>query len=115
MFAFPSFKFDKIFYLRSGWFSFCTQNPIFQCVLTSFLLDFFRRLVPLLQAMWVQADVILDARQTWTYYKHAQPNDSDYAKWADVYMKETNSTHKQTQLIIAAHTACSGNDVLGLQ
>ena len=67
-----------------------------QCVLTSFLLDFFRRLVPLLQAMWVQADVILDGRQTWTYYKHAQPNDSDYAKWADDYMKETNSTHKHT-------------------
>ena len=60
------------------------------------MIDFIRRLVPLLQATWIQADVILDGRQTWTYYKHADPNNSDYSKWAEDYRERTNSTHAHT-------------------
>ena len=59
-------------------------------------MDFIRRLVPLLQATWIQADVILDGRQTWTYYKHADPNNSDYTKWAEDYRERTNSTYTHT-------------------
>ena len=86
-----------IFFLLLGLFSCCTRNRIVRCVLTtSFVIDFIRRLVPLLQATWIQADVILDGRQTWTYYKHADPNNSDYAKWAEDYRERTNSTYTHT-------------------
>ena len=45
--------------------------------------------------MWVQVDVLLDARQTWTYHDHAYTNGT-YNKWAKDYMRLTNSSHEHS-------------------
>ena len=45
--------------------------------------------------MWVQVDVFLDARQTWTYHQYGDPNGT-YTKWAKEHMRETNSTYEHT-------------------
>ena len=46
-------------------------------------------------AIWIQIDVILDVRQTWTYLSHADPNGA-YVKWAKDFMGKTNSTYEHT-------------------
>ena len=61
-------------------------------MLSSFAVDFTRRILPMLKATWVQVDVLLDARQTWTYYSHADPNGT-YAKWSKDCTRETNSRY----------------------
>ena len=71
------------------------RSRIVKCILSSFIVDFVRRLVPMLQATWVQVDVLLDARQTLTYHKYRDPNGT-YTKWAKEYMRETNSTYEHT-------------------
>ena len=49
----------------------------------------------MLQATWVQVDVLLDARQTLTYQKYTDTNGT-YTKWAKEHMMETNSTYEHT-------------------
>ena len=66
-----------------------------KCILTSSLVEFFRRLFPLFQATWVQVDVLLDGRQTLTYYNHAYSNGT-YADWSEKFLQETNSTYHHT-------------------
>ena len=45
--------------------------------------------------MWVQVDVILDARQMLTYYDYRDLNGT-YTKWAKKHVRETNSTYEHT-------------------
>ena len=71
------------------------RSKIVKCILSSSIVDFVRRLVPMLQATWVQVDVLLDARQTLTYHQHRDPNGT-YTKWAKQHMVETNSTYEHT-------------------
>ena len=47
------------------------------------------------QATWVQVDVLLDARQTWTYFNHADSNGS-YSNWAKDFRERTNSTYEHS-------------------
>ena len=47
------------------------------------------------QAAWVQVDVLLDLRQTWTYYKYTDDNGS-YVGWAKDFMEKTNSTYEHS-------------------
>ena len=49
----------------------------------------------MLQATWVQVDVLLDARQTLTYHQYRDANGT-YTKWAKQHMVETNSTYEHT-------------------
>ena len=72
-----------------------TRSKIVKCILSSFVVDFVRRLVPMLQATWVQVDVLLDARQTWTYHKYRDPNGT-FTNWAKDHMWKTNSTYEHT-------------------
>ena len=64
-------------------------------LLTSCVVEFIRRIMPMFQATWVQLDVLLDARQTLIYYNYADPNGS-YADWAQDYMRKSNSSYKHT-------------------
>ena len=73
----------------------CSENWIVNYILTNHLMSFIRRIVPALQAMWVQVDVFLDARQTWTYYDHAYTNGT-YNKWAKDHMLITNSSNEKS-------------------
>ena len=82
-------------FLFSGYFAMLKRSRIAKCILSSFIVDFVRRLVPMLQATWVQVDVLLDARQTLTYQKYRDPNGT-YTKWAKDHMMETNSTYEHT-------------------
>ena len=56
---------------------------------------FFKRMIPLLLALWINVDMILDVRQNITYYRHSF-SDAEYAKWALQYQNETNSTYLQS-------------------
>merc|ERR1719245_2757865 len=78
-----------------GYFAMITRSKTVKCILSSFVVDFVRRLVPMLQATWVQVDVLLDARQTFTYHQYRDPNGT-YTKWAKQHMVETNSTYEHT-------------------
>ena len=49
----------------------------------------------MLQATWVQVDILLDARQTWTYHDHAYTNGT-YNKWAKDNMIRTNSSNEHS-------------------
>ena len=88
---------DFLFYifLCLGYVARIKRSKTVKCILSSFVVDFVRRLVPMLQATWVQVDVLLDARQTWTYHKYRDPNGS-YTKWAKKHMNETYSTYEHT-------------------
>lgn len=63
--------------------------------MTSCAVKFIERLLPLFLALWVKVDMILDIRQTITYYRHGF-DDGVYAKWAAVYQKQTNTTYLQS-------------------
>lgn len=67
------------------------KTRIIGWVLTSCIVDFLGRFLPMLQATWVQVDVFLDARQTWTYYDHSNSNGT-YSIWAEKFMEQSNST-----------------------
>ena len=56
---------------------------------------FVKRLFPLLLALWIQIDMLLDVRQSITYFNHGT-GDGAYAKWALKYQNETNSTYLHT-------------------
>ena len=87
--------FLNYFFLFLGYFASFARSNIIKCILSSFAVDLLRRLVPILQATWVQVDVFLDARQTWTYKYYRDPNGT-YTKWAKEHMRETNSTYEHT-------------------
>ena len=46
-------------------------------------------------AIWMQVDVILDIKQTWTYLDYASPNGT-YVDWAKNITGKTNSTYEHT-------------------
>ena len=81
--------------LLSGCYSKFAENCVIKYLLTCCLIDYVRRLVPIFQASWVQVDVLLDARQTWTYFNHADSNGT-YADWAKEFRERTNSTYEHS-------------------
>ena len=52
------------------------------------------RIVPLAQSIWIQTDVALDIRQSFTYYEHSHggPN-SSYARWANQSFATNETDH----------------------
>ena len=56
---------------------------------------FVKRMIPLLLAVWIKVDMILDVRQSIIYYRHGF-SDAEYAEWALRYQNETNSTYLQS-------------------
>ena len=67
------------------------MTSIIGCCLFLWLL----RVLPALKAIWVQVDVIMDIRQTLTYWNYGRP-DGRYAQWAVNYSIKTNTSYVQT-------------------
>ena len=58
-----------------------SKNCFDRFIASSFI-QFIKRIIPLMQAIWMYADMILDVRQTYKYYDHAFNPDGKYSKWA---------------------------------
>ena len=65
--------------------------------ISSRFIQFIKRIIPLMQAIWMYADMILDVRQTYKYYDHAFNPDGKYSKWAlKNYLKNAKLENNQT-------------------
>ena len=87
-----------------GCFEKTANSKIGRALMDSHAVRFVKRIIPLLLALWVKADMILDVRQSIAYYRHSF-SDGAYAKWAKEYQNETNSTYLQSVSTIYFVTA----------
>ena len=72
-------------------FNKCFDNSFFKWVMASCCVEFIKRIIPLLQSIWMHGDFTLDVLQTFTYYEHAFENGT-YSEWALNRTKTTNAT-----------------------
>ena len=70
----------------------CSNNSFFKCVMASCFVGFVKRMIPLLQSIWMHADVGLDIHQTFTYHEHAWDKNGTYYIWALNKNSKTNDT-----------------------
>ena len=64
------------------------------------------RVVPLLLALWMWADMGLDANQARTYHEHAFDTKGSYRLWANEYRNTTNDAYLQTVSPSYFYVAC---------
>ena len=68
----------------------------FERFIASSIVKFVKRIIPMMQAIWMYADMILDVRQTYKYYDHTFNPDGKYSKWALKNYLEKNLENNQT-------------------
>ena len=59
-----------------------SSKDCFERFIASSFIQFIKRIIPLMQAIWMYVDMILDVRQTYIYHDHAFNPDGKYSKWA---------------------------------
>ena len=64
----------------------------FKWLMTTCVVIWIKRVVPLLTSLWMEVDMGLDVRQTLTYYDHAFNPNGSYSQWALEFNKTTNGT-----------------------
>ena len=78
-----------------GCFDLIANSKIGKALTNSYAMRFVTRMSPLLLALWVTFDMILDVRQSVSYYHHSYSHGA-YVKWAAEYQNQTNSTYLQS-------------------
>ena len=64
----------------------------FKWLMTTCVVIWIKRVVPLLTSLWMEVDMGLDVRQTLIYYDHSFNPNGTYSQWALEFNKTTNGT-----------------------
>ena len=73
------------------------SKDCFERFIASSFIQFMKRIIPLMQAIWMYADIILDVRQTYIYHDHAFNPHGEYNKWAlKTYLENAKLENNQT-------------------